>query len=150
VDDFLGWDQQNPSLVDTAQTSPQDPGPNVYRYDNGTGRIVDIRLGSVHSVKGQTHLATLLLSTYWYKHSSKQILPWLLGEKINLNDAGVQDRARLHQTYVAMSRPSHLVCLAIPRSALGNADVFLFRVQTLKNRGWKVAEVINGAPNWYS
>ena len=149
-DDFLGWDQQNPSLVETAQTSPQDPGPNVYRYDNGTGRIVDIRLGSVHSVKGQTHLATLLLSTYWHKHSSERILPWLLGEKINLNGAGVQDRARLHQTYVAMSRPSHLLCLAVPSSALGNADVLLGRVEILKNRGWRVAEVIDGAPNWYS
>jgi hypothetical protein len=148
--DFLSWDQQNSSLDVTAAASTRGPGPNVYRYDNGTGRIVDIRLGSVHSVKGQTHLATLLLSTYWHKHSSERILPWLLGEKINLNGAGVQDRARLHQTYVAMSRPSHLVCLAIPRSALGNADVFLYRVQTLKNRGWKVAEVINGAPNWYS
>jgi hypothetical protein len=149
-DDFLSWDQQNASLVVTAPVSPQDPGPNVYRYDNGTGRIVDIRLGSVHSVKGQTHLATLLLSTYWHKHSSERILPWLLGEKINLNGAGIQDRARLHQTYVAMSRPSHLVCLAIPRSKLGNADMLLGRVEALKNRGWQVAEVVDGAPNWYS
>jgi hypothetical protein len=74
----------------------------------------------------------------------------LLGEKINLNGAGIQDRARLHQTYVAMSRPSHLVCLAIPRSKLGNADVLFGRVEALKNRGWQVAEVVDGAPNWYS
>ncbi|MEQ8763269.1 MAG: UvrD-helicase domain-containing protein [Planctomycetota bacterium] len=147
-DSFLLWDERDPSLSVLAATSPQDAGPNVYCFEDGTGRSVDIRLGSVHSMKGQTHLATLLLSTYWYDHSAKRMLPWLLGKKVNLNRAGVQDRARLQHTYVAMTRPSHMVCLAIPRSVLGDEAAMRSHAETLQSRGWAVAEVIDGAACW--
>ena len=149
ADSFLRWDQYDPSLAVPAAASPQDAGPNVYRVDDGTGRSVDIRLGSIHSMKGQTHLATLLLSTYWHDHSAKRMLPWLLGEKVNLNGAGSQDRARLQQTYVAMTRPSHLVCLAVPRSLLGDDAARADHVVKLKARGWNVADVVDGTPRWY-
>jgi DNA helicase-2/ATP-dependent DNA helicase PcrA len=149
-DSFLGWDQLEPSAGGPSSNPPQDAGPNVYRFDDGDGRSVDIRLGSVHSVKGQTHLATMLLSTYWYDHSAKRLLPWLMGEKMNLNGAGDQDRARLHQTYVAMTRPSYLICLAVPRSALGEEAVLSARVARMIGRGWHVAHVVDGAPSWHS
>jgi len=142
-DGFLRWDEHDKSLAASAAASPRDAGPNVYRVDDVTGRSVDIRLGSVHSVKGQTHLATLLLSTYWYAHSAKSMLPWLLGTKVNLNGAGPRDRARLQQTYVAMTRPSHLLCLAIPRSVLGDDAAMAKQIATLRSRGWAVAEVID-------
>jgi hypothetical protein len=112
-------------------------------------RSVDIRLGSIHSVKGQTHLATMLLNTYWHAHSSKQLLPWLLGERISGNDAGSRDIKRLLQTYVAMTRPTHMICLAIPRSVLGDETEMPERVSTFIARGWCVAEIIDGAPIWY-
>lgn len=150
ADDFLGWDQYDPSSAVPAAVSPLDAGPNVYRVEDGAGRSVDIRLGSVHSMKGQTHLATLLLSTYWHDHSAKRMLPWLLGQKVNLNGAGVQDRSRLQHTYVAMTRPSHLVCLAIPWTALGEDAVLVSHVAKLKERGWQVADVVDGASSWYS
>lgn len=149
-DDFLGWDQYDPSLSVPAAASPQDAGPNVYRVEDGAGRSVDIRLGSVHSMKGQTHLATLLLSTYWHEHSTERMLPWLLGEKVNLNGAGTRDRARLQQAYVAMTRPSHLLCLAVPRAAFGDDAGLPGHVATLKVRGWRVADVVGGVPIWYS
>ena len=150
ADEFLDWDQNDPALSVPAAASPQDAGPNVYRVEDGAGRRVDIRLGSVHSMKGQTHLATLLLSTYWHAHSANRMLPWLLGEKVNLDGAGVRDRARLQQTYVAMTRPSHLVCLAVPRVALGDEAALIGHVAALKERGWHVADVVGGAPSWYS
>lgn len=150
ADSFLEWDKDDLSLAVPAAASPQEAGPNVYRVEGVVGRIVNIRLGSVHSMKGQTHLATLLLSTYWHGHSAKRMLPWLLGKKVNLNGAGVQDRARLQQTYVAMTRPSHLVCLAVPRSCLGDDAALTGHIETLRERGWHVADVVNGAPKWYS
>lgn len=146
-DSFLVWDEHDPSLQAPAAASPQDAGPNVYRVRNSAGRSVDIRLGSVHSMKGQTHLATLLLNTYWYDHSSKRMLPWLLGEKVNLNGAGDRDRTRMLQTYVAMTRPSHLVCLAIPRSVLGEDAALAGHVTTLRARGWQVADVVTARPS---
>lgn len=147
-DSFLSWDEHDPSLSAPAAASPQDVGPNVYRVSDGAGRSVDVRLGSVHSMKGQTHLATMLLSTYWNGHSAKKMLPWLLGEKVNLNGAGKQDRIRLQQTYVAMTRPSHLLSLAIPKSVLGDDAAMEKHVSTLRGRGWAVAELISGVARW--
>ena len=110
---------------------------------------MDIRVGSIHSVKGQTHLATLLLSTYWYDHSAKQIMPWLLGDKVNKDGAGNRAIQRLLHTYVAMTRPSHLLCLAVPRSALGNDDNMVDKnINSLKSRGWHVAEIKDGVAQW--
>ena len=52
--------------------------------------------------------------------------------------------SRLRQHYVAMTRPSHLVCLAMRESCWTNADV-----AALKNRGWRVARVNAGVPEWW-
>jgi hypothetical protein len=149
-DSFLCWDEHDPSLAVLSASSPQDVGPNIYRVVDGAGRCLDIRLGSVHSVKGQTHLATMLLNTYWHEHSSKRMLPWLLGVKVNLNGAKKQDQTRLLQTYVAMTRPSHLLCLAIPKSVLGDDVALPNHVATLRDRGWAVADVIDGVASWHT
>ncbi len=146
---FLEWPRDDPSIAVGASTSPNDVGPNVYRVLSGN-RCVNIRLGSIHSVKGQTHLATLLLNTYWYAHSSQRMWPWLIGEKINENGAKDQDRKRLLQTYVAMTRPSHLICLAIRRSICGDSLSFLKHIETLSERGWRVAEIVGGATVWHT
>lgn len=146
---FLAWSGIPPSVGVGAPTSPTDAGPNVYRISSGD-RSVDIRLGSIHSVKGQTHLATMLLNTYWHAHSSKRILPWLLGDKINENGARTQDRKRLLQTYVAMTRPSHMICLAVPRRIFGDAESLARHVSTLRKRGWRTAEIIDGSVQWYA
>ena len=144
---FLAWPEDDSSLVVHSPTSPNDAGPNVYRVVDGD-RHLDIRLGSIHSVKGQTHLATMVLSTYWHAHFSHRMLPWLLGTKVNACGAGIQDRKRLLQTYVAMTRPSHLICLAVPRSTFGDDRAFSDDLATLQSRGWCVAEIIDGDSRW--
>lgn len=144
--DFLAWRQDDLSLSVTS-ASRNDPGPNTYRVIAGD-RYVDIRLGSIHSVKGQTHLATLLLSTFWYQHSSRQMLPWLLGTKVNKSGASGRDCSRLLHTYVAMTRPSHLVCIAALRSVFGDDLAFARHVQALRGRGWRLAEIVGGVAEW--
>lgn len=146
--DFLGWPEDDPSLAACCPSSPNDAGPNIYRVLDGN-RLLDIRLGSTHSVKGQTHLATLVLSTYRRAHSSLRMLPWLLGTKANECGAGVEDRKRLLETYVAMTRPSHLICLAFQRSVLGDDLAFASHLTTLETRGWRVAEIIDGESYWH-
>ena len=140
---FLAWPNDDPSLG-AASLSSGDAGPNIFRVNAGGGTI-DIRLGSIHSVKGQTHVATLLLSTYWHAHSAKEMMPWLLGDKFNGQGAGTRNTQRLLHTYVAMTRPSHLLCLAVPRSALGGDQALGQNIATLKERGWQVAEIVDGA-----
>lgn len=139
---FLRWPQDASTQLKGSTTSGT-PKPNIYRVSGDNG-IIDIRLGSIHSVKGQTHFSTLLLSTYWRGHSSKRIMPWLLGEKKNGKDAGKQDMQRLLHTYVAMTRPSHLLCIAIPQSALGTGDSVETNARTLRSKGWTFANFYDG------
>ena len=146
--ELIAWPKED-DFLGTEGPSPQDgPGPNVCRVSKGQ-RSVDLRLGSIHSVKGQTHLATLLLSTYWRGHSSKRMLPWLLGEKENGGDAKIQDTKRLLQTYVAMTRPTHMICLAIPRETLGETRPLSQDIAALRQRGWRVAEVVDRKAVWH-
>jgi hypothetical protein len=144
---FLAWSETEACSAVGSATSLNDPGPNVYRVTDGN-RQVDIRLGSIHSIKGQTHLATMVLNTYWHDHSSKCMFPWLLGTKLNGSSARDRDRKRLLQTYVAMTRPSHLLCFAVPRPIFGNDQALAQHVATLTGRGWCVAEIIDGTPRW--
>ena len=144
---FLAWPGDDPSLASEPADSPDAAGANVFRVADG-GRQIDIRLGSIHSVKGQTHLATMVLNTYWHAHSFKQMLPWLLGTKINQNGAKIQDTKRLQQTYVAMTRPTHLICLAIPRSVFGDAESYEKYAAILAGRGWLVGDVVDGVAVW--
>jgi len=145
---FLAWPRDDPSLVTPGASLADTTPPNVFRYTNGVGSI-DILLGSIHSVKGQTHLATLLLSTNWFKfHSAARMMPWLIGEKANGAGAGKQDVQRLLHSYVAMTRPSHLLCLAVPRSALGDVQSADQTIKTLQDRGWRIADIIDGEPQW--
>lgn len=144
---FLDWPADNALPSSTVGMSPNDPGPNVYPV-SADGRQLDIRLGSIHSVKGQTHVATMVLDTYWNAHAFKRLLPWLLGVRKYGNGAGPQDHRRLLQTYVAMTRPSHLLCLAMRRSTLEEGDNFEQRVAALQQQGWLVAELVDGIPRW--
>jgi hypothetical protein len=145
---FFAWQRDDLSpAANSHQPSSSDAGPNIYRATSGA-RHIDIRLGSIHSVKGQSHLATMLLSTYWHDHSAIRMSPWLLGTKVNGTGAGDRDRRRLLQTYVAMTRPTHLICLAVPRSTFGDDETYADDIATLKARGWCVGEIVDGAAVW--
>ena len=101
---------------------------------------VHIRLGSIHSVKGETHTATLVLDSFFYKHHLSELKPWILGErtggikkrsrgKTELEGSRMLGRLKLH--YVAMTRPSHLLCLAMRRDAFIDGEL-----ERLKRLGW--------------
>ncbi|RLC47387.1 MAG: hypothetical protein DRH70_03470, partial [Candidatus Coatesbacteria bacterium] len=61
---------------------------------------------------------TLVLETFWYKHNLESLKERLMGERCNGSDLDgthrEQSRLKLH--YVAMTRPTHLLCLAMKRS----------------------------------
>lgn len=106
--------------------------------------MVRIRLGSIHSVKGETHTATLVLDSFFHKHHLSELKPWLLGEraggmkkklrgKPELEGSRILGRLKLH--YVAMTRPSHLLCLAMRRDAFIPSEL-----EILKEWGWAIVE----------
>lgn len=105
--------------------------PNHYIYtDKKTKRTVDLEFGSIHSVKGRTHLATLVLETYLKTHNMKSILKYLCDtppKKIGTN------HKRLKCQYVAMTRARALLCLAIPVEFVNEKCQ-----EKLANLGWKI------------
>jgi hypothetical protein len=86
---------------------------------------IKIKIGTIHSVKGETHMATLLLenenhskfeSSYFFNDNSGNLF---CGEKYKRPKSFIQLEGRLKTTYVAMSRPTHLLCVAMSRDKVG-------------------------------
>lgn len=79
------------------------------------GRDVVIGLGTVASMKGQTHVASLILESYGGKSRRFDLamaLPYIAGVGKDLMKLSVTQKVQLRNVYVAMSRPTHYLCLA--------------------------------------
>ena len=135
--DFLRGAEADTS--ENAQGAPPKP-TNLFHYPPDEPKV-SIRLGSIHGVKGETHTATLVLESYQKAHHLKKLLPWLLGKKPKGGsanggeDAALIERLKLH--YVGMTRPSHLLCLAMRKDTFKPAEIDLMRA-----RNWRVIECV--------
>ena len=136
---FLAWAGSEEEDGEAAERAPSD---NLFRYPAEEPRVA-VRVGSIHSVKGETHTATLVMDTYYYAHHLTTLRPWLLGNKSGGNDEGdpVQRRLKLH--YVGMTRPARLLCLAMRDDALNKAEI-----TKLRERGWRVGRVSDTGTAW--
>lgn len=93
---------------------------------------MEVRVGSIHSVKGETHTATLVLDTFFHAPHLNALRPWLLGEKIGQGTEGARMQSRLKQHYVAFTRPTHMLAIAM-RDNLGAQEIAV-----LKGSNWRV------------
>jgi hypothetical protein len=139
AEDFLAWDEY-PVGQPGAYIVPKSRD-NLYRYPAGESKVA-IRMGSIHSVKGETHTATLVLETFWHKHNLESIKEWLWSDDRRGGGEG-QVKKRLKVHYVAMTRPTHLLCLAMKRSSFEDEAGALSTelVQRLEQRGWHLKEI---------
>lgn len=116
------------------EMSTQKSVANHYVYrDEESGRTVDLEFGSIHSVKGRTHLSTLVVETYLRTHNMKKILNYLCGTPPRSVGS---DHRRLKCQYVAMTRARALLCLAIPIDFVDDQAQ-----EKLKNLGWKIEQI---------
>ncbi|MEO4183910.1 UvrD-helicase domain-containing protein [Acinetobacter pittii] len=79
---------------------------------NIDGSDIDIHISTIHKSKGETHTATLVMETYNRAYDFNQLLPLLKGKKLN------KFSAKKKLLYVGMTRPTHLLCLALHKSYL--------------------------------
>lgn len=108
--------------------------PNHYLYtDLQTNRFIDMEFGSIHSVKGRTHLATLIVETYLRTHNMKSIIKYLCGMPPKKNSV---HQKRLKCQYVAMTRARALICLAIPIDFVDKKTQ-----DKLKQIGWSLSVI---------
>lgn len=128
---FLDWQQPSQEVAITEMTYKD----NIYRFPNSDPKI-QITIGSIHSVKGQTHTATLILETYFKKHYLEALKAWLLGQKSGKGREGLENMRRLKLHYVAMTRPSHLLCLAMREDTFKDTEL-----ETLTEKGWRIVRL---------
>ena len=112
-----------------------------YEYSN-------IRLCTVHSTKGETHKATLLMldTTFTpdYRNNSLsyhivELLKNCFNEEYvelpeEKNEKEIESEKARKLAYVALSRPTHLVCIGIPNNQIENKPNL---IQDLLDAGWK-------------
>lgn len=130
-----------PVAAPPPQTDKETGIANSYTYSNAEGAEIRVRLGSIHSVKGQTHTATLVLDTFLWGRNGKTNLTyleeWIQAKKVGQIREGVQNIARLKLHFVAMTRPTHLLCLAMRADSFTETEI-----QHLKdNTHWSVKKL---------
>jgi len=137
ADAFLEWRDIDGSDTGEHEKVHRD---NIYRYPVQDPKV-HIKVGSIHSVKGQTHTATLVLETFWYKHNLESLREWLTGMRCDGTGLGDRERCRLKLHYVAMTRPTHLLCLAMKRSTFegSNGTLLNDHISALRDHGWDVS-----------
>ncbi|MCA1576359.1 MAG: UvrD-helicase domain-containing protein [Acidobacteria bacterium] len=129
-----------PFLAETPRASMTDD-PEVTNTLNFDG--FDIELGSVHSVKGRTHTATLYLESYFQKDGNgakaKSYESQRLADQFLMNALTGKEGLRVKQSakmvYVGFSRPTHLLAFAVHR------DRFTQYLRDLDPSTWQIVEV---------
>ena len=96
---------------------------NAFVLNAENGKRVAVQVKTIHAVKGETHRATLVLETFNRTHDVKKLIPYLCGAKRVTGKEDPADQQRLRTVYVALSRPQHLVCLALNAAHISEKEV---------------------------
>lgn len=135
AEEFVRWSETDVQRS-TADSGTDLAPPNVFRFKK-EGRAVDIHVGTIHSAKGQTHTATLVLETFRHKHDMASLMDWLIGKKRGWKRSDNKSiEARLRLIFTAMTRPTHLLCLAMRREVFGDDLDADPKAKALRDRGW--------------
>jgi DNA helicase-2/ATP-dependent DNA helicase PcrA len=106
---------------------------NLYVHEKNDENI-SIGISTVHSVKGETHTATLYLETYFNKKFDVQsIIEYMKGK--HSPPKLVTTKHSLKMAYVGMTRPTHLLCVATHKDSCESHLDELARV------GWDIHKI---------
>lgn len=146
--EILGIAVASPVIKDFLAFDPSPPPVHIEEQDTGNTFVgangVKVQLSTIHSVKGETHDATLVLETKYQKlFDVKEMVPFLLDPTMaapifdpehTKTHASIR-ASFMKKLYVASSRPRHLLCLAIGRERLTAAQK-----QELLDRRWQIVD----------
>lgn len=108
---------------------------------------IPIEICSVHSVKGQTHCATMYVETSYhnYETEKKQVINALKKEQHSLLTSKNAKRSiqAFKMMYVGFSRPTHLLCFAVLKNNLTDDYLSFFNDNA---SGWIVVDLAEDTP----
>jgi len=110
---------------------PKKARANTFVSD--AGDVIEV--GTVHSVKSETHTATLYLETFNCGLDSKRLLPFCLGKYPATDAKKARHRANLKVAHVAFSRPTHLLAFACCSENLAGQET------EFEDAGWVVRKI---------
>lgn len=122
ANEYLAHDAEAEAVDDNA------PATNTYTCANGR----EIEVGTIHSVKGETHDATLILETKLRKDDLQEMLPHFIDASIDSPTIAWQKNF-MRKLYVAGSRPRHLLCLALHKDHVDKE-----KARALVAQGWRL------------
>ena len=102
---------------------------NIYKYSSGMTEI-EIEVSTIHGVKGETHTATCYLETFFRDYDIKRIINYLKDEYSEPCKKTVIQNLKI--AFVGMSRPSHLLCVAVHSDSISTHE------EALRRSGWDV------------
>ncbi|WP_338352833.1 UvrD-helicase domain-containing protein [Thalassolituus oleivorans] len=124
VKDYLAYSESSGEDNEIAQAG----AANVYRSASGR----EIQVGTIHSVKGETHDATLVLETKNHQYDLEKLsrrLAFMESQTIS----GKMNQKFARQVYVAASRPRRLLCMAAHQDRISP----VVRTQLMQH-GWMI------------
>lgn len=112
--------------------------PNVFIHSSPSHQPLHIDVSTVHAVKGRTHAATLYLETYFHEDDIWCILPHMLG--LNPAHSGTRPWSMLPVAYVALTRPTDLLCIAMHKKTEKH-ELTSKEKDRMAECGWDVIDV---------
>lgn len=134
ADEFAALDLfANPPLTEEEPTVGELPTVCTVMH---SGRVLEYSLGTVASMKGETHVASLVLESYGgtsRRFDLQMALPFLAGIGKKFDKLTATQQAQMRNLYVAMSRPTQFLCLAANESRV-DAQTLV----ALAAKGWDI------------
>jgi len=116
-----------------ARPVAQPGGVNTMRID-WHGKSFDLHLSTIASVKGETHLATLVLESCFKRHYDlSELIPYLTGQQAASQVKDPQRRSQLHNLFVAVTRATRMTAIAVHADRVQPASIPI-----LRTAGWGI------------
>jgi DNA helicase-2/ATP-dependent DNA helicase PcrA len=115
----------------------EKPEQKIYTFIDGENSV-DIHFDTIHGVKGETHSATLYLETFTRLYDvGGKILNFIIAdnkgkEKLRKDKACYK---KLPHAYVALTRPTHLLAIAVNKERFLQAHLEYFGEES---NGWEL------------
>ncbi|MDU9034250.1 UvrD-helicase domain-containing protein [Pseudomonas corrugata] len=122
-----------------AKVATQGPHRSICTIEK-SGRSLNIHIGTLASMKGETHLATLVMESLG--HPSRRFdlelaLPIIAGIGTRAKKTPESQLSQFRNLYVGMSRPTSFLCLAV------NAERVSDECKTaLAEQGWTISHLL--------
>jgi DNA helicase II / ATP-dependent DNA helicase PcrA len=140
--DFLSLFQKtitnSNAFIDTPYDNTAAVVHSSKKINTFSANDIDVEVCTVHSVKGQTHTATLYLETFYKKgggsYESERLANQIKGKVFTKSNTEVINQS-VKMLYVGFSRPTHLLCFAVHKSRFDS------HLRNIDRDIWEVLEV---------